>query len=142
MALTIDTYGPYARDNTNPSAADCGNLVAEVPATIELAALAQNKTVAVAKIPQGAFVVGLLYAHDALGATTVLNLGLQTKSGATFDADFFGTVADTSSAGKGVLSCVMPFKLAEDAYVVATQTGAGSATGTLSAVPLYVFQHQ
>jgi hypothetical protein len=141
-ALTIDTYGYYAQDNTNASAADSGNLVAEIPSTIELAALAQNKTVAVARIPAGAFILGLLYAMDALGATTGIKLGIQSKSGEISDDDFFVTVADSSSAGRGFASCVMPFKLVEDAYVVATQSGAGTATGTLSAVPLYVFLNQ
>jgi hypothetical protein len=58
----------------------------------------------------------------------------------TADDDAFGVVADASSATSGWLMCES-FLALEPLYVTAINTDTGAATGTIEALPLYVFEN-
>ena len=137
--MTIKVKGPYADARSLMQANGAGNLSGHVPSEDTLAALAQNEQHALGKIPAYSYVYGLMYAHAALGALTGLQFGYENEAGDSSDPDALAIVADTSSAGSGV-AAFMPFRTTEDLYVIAKQTGTGSASGKVSAIPLYVYE--
>lgn len=139
--MTIDYKGSAAQPNAPAVAGDCGNLVRSYYGAYEAAALAQNKTVALTRVPKGSEVHGILYAHDALGANNGLTFGIEDEDGGTVHTDpaLFKTVADASSAGAGVAH-VMPFVTTVHTFLTVTKTGAGTATGTIDARAEYIFR--
>lgn len=137
--MTIHVKGNDARQQSLAVADECGNLTVTYDGFYEAAALAQNQCAAVSKVPKNAEIIGLSWAHDALGANTGLTWGYESEDGASADADAFKTVADTSAAGSGYAS-VMPFVTTKDLFLTVTQTGSGTATGTVVAKAHYIFR--
>lgn len=137
--LTPDYKGAYAQPQVPAVAGDCGNIAESYGGLYEAAALAQNKVVAVERVPKGAEIRGLRYAIDALGATTALQIGWAYEDGSDSDVDAFATIADASTAAAAQVA-VMPFTLSKDAFIVVKQTGAGSATGTIFAAAQYIYK--
>lgn len=137
--MTIKTVGPDATDRVPTNAAEAGNFSIAHRGAITVAALAANEVVAVSRIPKGADVYGLHYSHEALGATTALKFGYVPVDGSAAAVDdAFKAAAASTSAGVGWLACA-PFTSQTDLYVIATQTGAGSGSGKITARALYVF---
>lgn len=139
--MTIDYIGPDASPQALCPAGDCGNLNVTYGGAYEAAALAQNKVVALGKVPMGSEIIGLSWAHDALGATNGLTFGWETEDGVTASAAAFYTDADVSTAAKGY-AAVMPFVTTKDIYLTVTKTGAGTATGTIVAKAHYIYRGQ
>jgi hypothetical protein len=137
--LTPDYKGSYAQPQVPAVAGDCGNLAESHGGLYEAAALAQNKVVAIERVPKGSEMRGLRYANDALGATTVLQFGWAYEDGTDSDVDAFATVADASAASASQVS-IMPITLTKDAFIVVKQTGAGTATGTIFAACQYIYK--
>lgn len=137
--LTPDFKGAYAQPQVPAVAGECGNLAESYGGTYEAAALAQNKVVAIERVPKGSEIRGLRYANDALGATTALQFGWAYEDGSDSDVDAFATVSDASSAGAAVVA-VMPWIPEKDVFIVVKQTGAGSATGTIFAACDYIYK--
>lgn len=137
--MTITVKGDYAKARTLMQAAQAGNVSFQAPASITLAALAQNEVAAVARIPAYSLVVGAILVYAALGANTVLEIGHESEDGETSDPDAIGDVADASSAGSGFFACT-PFQVTKDSYLTVKNTGAGAASGVVSAIPVYIYQ--
>lgn len=137
--MAIDQFGPDAARRAVANAAEAGNLSIAHRGEHTVAALAQNDVAAISKIPKNSLVLGLHYSHAAMGATTGLKFGYASEDGEDEEEAAFVTVADSSAAGVGV-AWVVPFVTTKDLYVTATQTGAGTGAGKITAQALYVFQ--
>lgn len=139
--MAIDYYASGAKTRVPAPACDYGNLSVNWQGAYEAAALAQNKIVALCRVPVGSLLLGLIYQHDAMGATTGLKFGIADEDGGSTlsSVDNFVTVADSSSAGNSV-AWIVPLAVTEDIYITVKQTGAGTATGTITAIPIYVFR--
>lgn len=135
--MTIDVFGPQALQREPLETAEFGNLRGKV-GQVELAALAQNKTAAVCKVPPYCTLVGCLWAFDALGANTSIAIGTEKMTaGTAVTAALKATAATTSgSAGAAVFEPIATGS--EGLYITVTNTGSGAATGTASLTPLYI----
>lgn len=104
------------------------------------AALAQNKVAAIGIIRARTRVKDFRYVIDALGANTGIKLGyVEIDDPSVNDDDFFATEADTSSATNGRATTMEPTTFENDVYIIATQTGSGTATGDIFFVPDYQY---
>lgn len=126
--MTITVEGPGVAARNQFESADYGNLRV-VEASIELAALAQNGVAGILKVAPYHNIIGVAYKTDALGANTGLTFGYETVDGATSAALL--AVANTSSAGDDMAHVFPVSTGASGAYITATQSGAGAATGTV-----------
>lgn len=100
---------------------------------------AAGSTYAVAHLDAGACFTELVAHYEAMGAGTGLTFGIEfysTEDG-TDDPDYFGTVADSSTAGKFTWAGV-PETFKVPLKITATVTGA-AGTGRIDVVPEYVF---
>ena len=135
--MTIDVYGAQAATQVQLETGEYGNLRGKV-GKIELAALAQNKTAAVCKVPPYSTLVGCLWAIDALGANTSIAIGTEKLETGTADTDALKATAATTSGTSG-MAVFEPIETgSEGVYVTATNTGSGAATGTVSLTPIYI----
>jgi len=111
-----------------------GNLVAGDVCKHELAAVAQNDTLKMMRLPVGTVLIGFICVWDALGANTVIKLS--TRVGTTV-TDRVTTIGTVTSAGNSVVG-IEPVTITTESDLIATQTGSGTGAGTLSVVPLYI----
>jgi len=111
-----------------------GNLIAGDVCKHELAAVIQNDTVQLMRLPVGTVLIGFIAVWDALGANTVIKLSTRVGTTITDRVTAIGTV---TSAGSAFLA-IEPVTIATESDLIATQTGAGTGAGTLSVVPLYI----
>ncbi len=101
----------------------------------EAAALADGSDIAVARLPRGARVIDVVVHHDALGASTTLEVGDAA------DSDRFVAARSTASAGSIALSADGAIAGFGHEYDGATDLkltlGGGAATGTVRSAVFY-----
>lgn len=133
--MPIDVHGPQAKPRQQFESHDFGNARVML-GQMELDALAEDEVAAVAKVPPHARLYALGQVHDALGANTGITFGYETLDGAS--SGVLNAIADTSTAG--VANTVFePIDTGDSGiYITATQTGVGTATGTVAVQPHYV----
>jgi hypothetical protein len=137
--MAIKEFGSDALPSALVMAGDYGNLNASRRGEMTVVDLGEDEIVAISKIPAHALVRGLIYTHAALGSTTGLTFGYAPEDLA--DAGLpaaFATIADTSAAGASLV-VFEPFVTTKDLYITATQTGAGTAAGKITASALYEY---
>lgn len=104
-----------------------------------LASLAQNEVIAIGIMPANIEILDWRYHMAALGASTGIKLGYrQVDDISVNDDDAFATEADTSSITNGRCA-VVPLTFENPIYVIATQTGVGTASGVVTFIPTYRF---
>lgn len=110
--------------------------VRTIVGTTELAAAAQGTIVELAQIPEGAYVMPSSTIHyDALGANSALAIGTVASP-----ALHLASTA-TTSAGASSLNAIagITTKYTASTALVATVSGTGAATGTLTSVIQYAW---
>lgn len=89
-------------------------------------------------LEHGSTIYGLKGYYEAMGTGTGLTIGLEFPNGeAADDPDFFGTVADSATAGTLTYDA-KPYTLPGRAILTVTVTGA-AGTGTVDLVPTYKY---
>lgn len=135
--MTITAYGAQAARRVQPEAAEFGNVRAKI-GTIELAALAQNTTAAVLKLPADVQLFAVDFAIDALGSNTSIAIGTEKISDGTAVTDAVKATAATTSASSG-RAVPQPISTgANEYYLTVTNTGSGAATGTVTLIAHYI----
>ncbi len=115
-----------------------GNVQRTSPKPYTAAAAAANDVIYLDKLPAYSWISDARVYNAALGATNGLTVKLVDMAGTDISGAGLVTVADASSAASS-RAAFAPFWLAEDAYVVALKTGAGTATGVISATVDYEY---
>ena len=103
--------------------------------TYELAALPSADVIVVGYLPVGAKVVDVVFANDALGASTTIVIG------DSVDPNRYVTSQDTSTAGVARLNAItgMDYTILAATREIWATLGGGTGTGTISVNISYTF---
>ena len=115
----------------------------------EYEASAEQSTIHMFSLPNGARILGGRLAHDALGSSTTLSVGHNAyvdSSGATVAADVDEFKAAASSASAGSVNVANTIALGENSLVnadkdglpVSVTMGGAAGTGTIQLTMMYV----
>jgi hypothetical protein len=136
--MTIDVYGPLATVNVQAESNDFGNLRGVV-GSATLAAVAQTKKVALCKVPPNCTLIGCHFYHAALGATTTLAIGTETMATGTAVPAAIRADTATTATATGYVTFAPIDSGNEGMYITATQGGAGTATGVVTVIPVFIW---
>jgi len=133
-------YQDAANKDAVRMAGEYGNLACEHE-TVTLASAAVGDKSRLLKIPAGSKLTDAKLAHEALGASTTVSLGLEYADGSTggVEGDAVVAAAAASSSAGVIRMDAAPISIDKDMYLIAVVGGA-VATGKIDAVASYVYQ--